>query len=261
MALKSGVCRNYLRATMRNSFNNQSWFVFLLLINLQYACITKKELNYLQSEDPSALDNLLIDNETPDYILLPGFKLVIDIRTTSQGATRIFEDTKRFTVNADGELELPLGGTVSVMGLKMSEAKQKILGAISPFLLDPFISIRLAEISYTVLGEFRTPDSYTSGQEALTIFRAIGKAGDLTRLANRRKVTLIREYPDGAKVHQIDLTSPDLLTSEFYYIYPQDLIYAETGDKSVLHNNRELTSLIKYALAVLGGLVVATSVL
>ena len=49
---------------------------------------------------------------------------------------------------------------------------------------------------------------------------------DLTDFANRNQVAVIRQTKTGSSVHYIDMTKRDLLASDFYYLKPNDIIYA-----------------------------------
>src|SRR5690606_11074595 len=73
--------------------------------------------------------------------------------------------------------------------------------------------------------EFRSPGRYGVLQSRLTIFEAIAEAGDLLVQADRRHALLIRQYPEGQRVHEIDLTRREMILSEFYYIQPGDQLY------------------------------------
>ena len=64
-------------------------------------------------------------------------------------------------------------------------------------------------------------------QNSVTIFEAIANAGDLTTVAKRDEILLVRQYPDGSQIHKINLLDRNLLGSEYYFLRPNDLIYAE----------------------------------
>jgi polysaccharide biosynthesis/export protein len=53
---------------------------------------------------------------------------------------------------------------------------------------------------------------------------AIGNSGDIPVTGDKTNVIIIRQYPLGQKVHHIDLTSIDAMTSPYYFIQPNDLI-------------------------------------
>jgi polysaccharide export outer membrane protein len=47
----------------------------------------------------------------------------------------------------------------------------------------------------------------------------------MTEFANRNKVALIRQVSGGSEVHYLDLTSDKILSSPYYYLQPNDVIY------------------------------------
>ncbi|MCD8186556.1 MAG: hypothetical protein LUD68_09010 [Rikenellaceae bacterium] len=61
----------------------------------------------------------------------------------------------------------------------------------------------------------------------MTILEALGMAGDLTIYGKRDNILVCRET-DGEKFYErVDLTSPDIFASEYYYLRQNDLIYVE----------------------------------
>ncbi|MEP1954333.1 MAG: sugar transporter, partial [Algoriphagus sp.] len=77
------------------------------------------------------------------------------------------------------------------------------------------------------LGEFNRSGKYTILQNRVTIYEAIAFAGDLSRVAKRDEIVLLRQYPDGSQMHKINLLDRELLGSEFFLLKPNDMIYAE----------------------------------
>lgn len=61
----------------------------------------------------------------------------------------------------------------------------------------------------------------------MTIFEAIANAGDLTTVAKRDEVLLIRQYPEGTRLHRINLLDRQIVASPFYFIQPNDQLYIE----------------------------------
>jgi polysaccharide export outer membrane protein len=51
-------------------------------------------------------------------------------------------------------------------------------------------------------------------------------AGDFTDFANRGQVALIRQTEKGSVVHYLDLNSVSILSSPYYYLKPNDVVYA-----------------------------------
>ncbi len=145
-----------------------------------------------------------------------------------QGAGDIFF-MNGYTIDEKGEIEIPLIGKTKLVGLSTDEAKVLIEKEVARFVNkdEYFVRVRLGGIRYSALGEFNQSGKFTILQNRVTIFEAIAFAGDLNRIAKRDEILLIRQYPDGSQIHKINLLDRSLLTSEFYWLKPNDLIYAE----------------------------------
>jgi len=91
----------------------------------------------------------------------------------------------------------------------------------------PVVSVKLVNRYVTVLGEVRNPGHYPFSQDRLSIFSAIGLAGDVTDYGNRNEVILIRNENKINTRYNIDLTKSEILATNFYYLRPNDLIYVK----------------------------------
>ena len=132
-----------------------------------------------------------------------------------------------FLINENGDIELPLIGKIQVINKNIEEATKIISNEVGRYINDPYVVVRLGGIRFSALGELNVPGRYSILQSNATIFEAIATAGDLTELANRKKILLIRKTPDGYLTHNIDLTERSLLSSPYYFIQPNDQIYVE----------------------------------
>ena len=134
-----------------------------------------------------------------------------------------------FTLDDMGVVELPLLGELKLSGLTTKEAKLLIENEMVRLVNkeDLFVRVRLGGIRYSALGEFRMAGKHNILQNRVTIFEAIANAGDLTELAKRNELVLVRQYPEGSRMFKIDLNNKNLLSSEFYFIQPNDMLYAE----------------------------------
>jgi polysaccharide export outer membrane protein len=59
------------------------------------------------------------------------------------------------------------------------------------------------------------------------VLEAIANAGDITVVGDRKHVTIIRQLPQGASLHDIDLTDIKVMESPYYYLQPNDYIYVK----------------------------------
>ncbi|HEX3730372.1 MAG TPA: polysaccharide biosynthesis/export family protein [Opitutaceae bacterium] len=109
------------------------------------------------------------------------------------------EDLKSLLrVSSEGDIVFPLIGAVSVKGLSPREAADTLARKLSQgYLINPQVSITVMEFSkhsFTVLGQVQKPGSYDiPDEQAVTLLQAIGIAGGYTRIADSRKVTLMRK--------------------------------------------------------------------
>ena len=100
-------------------------------------------------------------------------------------------------VTREGTITLPLLGPVSVAGLTVAEAIEKIRMELDRrFIVNPQVNLSVAEFSKrkcTILGQVQRPGIYEySGEEPMTLMQAVGFAGGLTRLASSSRMTLQR---------------------------------------------------------------------
>jgi polysaccharide export outer membrane protein len=159
-----------------------------------------------------------------------------------------------FLVDKKGNVEIPMLGTVKVAGLTTSDAKEAIRTEAQKYYKDPTIQVRFANYKITVLGEVTKPASYTVPNERVSVLDAIALAGDLTIYGKRENVLLIREVDHKKEVIRLDLTSSKLLSSPYFYLKQNDVLYIEPGkgkiDTTQVAQRQTLTILIS-ALALI----------
>src|SRR5690606_37426091 len=99
-----------------------------------------------------------------------------------------------YTLNKEGNIELPLVGEVNIKNMTLDEAKEMIVHELKKYFVseDYFIRVRLGGIRYSALGEFGRPGKFVVLQDRMTIFEAIAHAGDLNVVAKRDQLLLIR---------------------------------------------------------------------
>lgn len=190
--------------------------------------------------------------ETEEYFLQVNDIVEINIKTTSPELNVIFSAITAnqnnnamqmgggqgsgdaffmngYTIDDAGLVEIPLLGKVNLLGLSTDQAKNLVESKVAKIVNkdEYFVRVRLGGIRFSALGEFGQSGKFTILQNRVTIFEAIAFAGDLTNIAKRDQIILVRQYPDGSQIHKINLLDIDLLGSEYYFLRPNDMIYAE----------------------------------
>lgn len=218
-------------------------YVLMLLITLQ-SCVSLEEVNYLNHAD-SAYTNAQI--KPYEHILRAGDLLFIKVASGDMQVDRIFNAgnsntssseiakgayLSAYEINKSGYIQLPLIDSLPVAGLTLSKTQEKLTIEYSKFLVNPHIQVKLGEFPLTVLGEVTNPGVHLISQPTVTLYELLAHAGDITDYGNKEKVTIIREENGKRSVHRVDLTQDDLLTSEYYYLQPNDVVYVP-GTKRV----------------------------
>ncbi|MHB1277304.1 MAG: polysaccharide biosynthesis/export family protein [Bacteroidia bacterium] len=132
-----------------------------------------------------------------------------------------------FVLDDSGYVSLPIIGKVKVDGQNIFEANETVQSAFNAYLNNVYIKVRFGGLRFSVLGEVRRPGKFLILQNRMTIFEAVASAGDLTELAKRDEISIMRQYPDGTRIHKVNLLDEKIISSPFYYIQPNDVIYVE----------------------------------
>jgi polysaccharide biosynthesis/export protein len=160
-----------------------------------------------------------------------------------------------YLVNDNGNIQFPVLGNVEAVGLSLKQLSENITKTLSDkkLLVDPIISIRFLNFRVTVLGEVEHPGVVPVSNERMSILEALGLAGDLTIYGKRDNVLLIREEEGIKIIKHIDLNSPETLTSAFYYLKSNDVIYVEPNKNKVrsASNSRQVLPILFSALSFL----------
>ena len=132
-----------------------------------------------------------------------------------------------YSIDENGSIDIPFVGKVDVIGLTLNEAHSAVDLKVSELFSNYHLQIRLGGVRFSALGEFNRPGKHVVMQNQVTIFEAIALGGDLSLVANREEIRLIRQYPSGTQIHSINLLDESVVGSPYYFIQPNDVLYAE----------------------------------
>ena len=238
-----------------------------LLIYLVSSCTSQKQLVYLQDDDSLTTENVYfrqqvdykIQNQDILYIRI----LSIDDRTNDlinvastryqqnlfQNETSLF--INGYSVDNSGNVELPIIGKVFVLNTTVEEAKDAIQEKTDQYLRNASVIVKLISFKFTVLGEVNRPGVYKNFNNQLTVLEAIGMAGDISDYGNRTKILVIRPTKNETRTYRIDLTNKDVLSSEGFFLLPNDIVYVEPIKSKTFRINIPTLSLFLTTLTTL----------
>jgi polysaccharide export outer membrane protein len=133
----------------------------------------------------------------------------------------------------------------------LEEANDTIKNKFSEYLNYTFVKTTLSNNKFTVLGEVKTPGTQKIIGENITIFEALGLAGDLTDFGNRENVRILRKINNETKVYVVDVSKTELISSNAYYILPNDIIYVEPMKVKLFKLNASSISLILSSVSII----------
>ncbi len=136
--------------------------------------------------------------EQPVYRLAPGDKVAVQVfgQTDMSG---------QFDVNADGNISMPLIGSVPASGRTLAELTDDLRGRINRFIVNPRFTVDIVTYRQVfVLGEVQKPGGYPYNV-GLTVQQAVALAGGFTRRAITDKIVLTRQMDGGPKEYGVGL--------------------------------------------------------
>jgi len=216
-------------------------FALLLVVLLLGSCVPHKEIIYLQEPD-EINDKLAYSNPKQKSVIKAFDQLYVQVTSFDDGRINFMSnDANRYgggrseadlamvsyTVDENGNINLPIIGDFNVLDLQADQAAEKIRLELELYLNAPTVKVSFVNKNVTIIGDVAQPGRYFYSSEHLNVFQAIGMAGDITIFGNRKYVVLIREVNNKVVKQRIDLTNVDLLGNNEFYLKPNDVLYVE----------------------------------
>ncbi len=213
------------------------------------SCVTQRNVEYLNFKKKGTKE--FTEAKTDEYRLKAGDELYIQISSLDDAALNVFSSASAMQslymgsinpygaslishhINKEGYLQLPVLGKILVTDKTLTQVSGILEDSLEFILNEPVVSVKLVNRYISVLGEVRNPGHYAFSQDKLSVYDALGLAGDITDYGNRTRVILTRNENGKNFCVDLDLTEPDILASEYYYVQPNDMIYVKPLRKRV----------------------------
>ena len=217
--------------------------IAVLLAVIFASCVPQKKMLYLKEAEMAAenLSKEYVNDRSINYKLQPGDNLYIHVINTidERSAASINGDVRGYlssdaniylqttTIDEDGCVEMPLVGKIEVKNLTVDEAKDRLQMAINTYINGSMLVVKLASFNLTLLGEVSRPGMYKVYQSQINLFEAVSLAGNMTNFAKKSEVKIIRQTDNGSEIITVDMGKADILSSPYYYLKPNDIVYVE----------------------------------
>lgn len=233
---------------MKNSLN----VILLACLLLSTSCVSQRKLSYLRDVTETSADSVnqtytsLKENYITKGDLLSIFVNALDIQAVQafnlpvanvqnlgsrQVSTNVSGGSLQgYWVDPDGNIDFPVLGKLHVEGLTTTMLKDTLTQLISRSVKDPIININFMNFFVTVLGEVKNPGRHAVGSQGMTIFEALGLAGDLTIYGKRNNVLVSREVDGKMEFARLNLNDEAIFASPYYHVRQNDVIYVEPNN-------------------------------
>jgi polysaccharide biosynthesis/export protein len=212
---------------------HKSYLIILLFLIFISSCITKRKIVYFQDHNTK-----LIPHNKKEYKIQAQDVLSIKILSLDDVSSQFYNINNGnvyspaalfytgYSVSDSGYVQLPMLDSIKVTGFTLDEAKNKIQVKINQQLVRATVLVKLV-FKFSVLGEVKNPGMHYVNNEQVSVLEALALAGDLTDVANRRRIKLVRPSESGTTMYIFDVTDSRIIESEFYYLQVNDIVYVE----------------------------------
>jgi len=235
--------------------------ILIAALLLTASCTSQQKLAYLNNLPETGGESFTM--EIPDYKLQPRDVLYITVKAmTPDGSIKDFLSTaiggqgisyaqgegggylSGYEVNSEGNVILPVAGEIKVTGLTLEETRKILQEKIDTVYIDATVECKLLSFKFTVIGEVHGPGSYINYNNYLTVLEAIGRAGGVSDYGRRDKVLVVRPTEKGTKTFNLNLQDKQLLSSEAYFLLPNDVVIVEPVKQKIFNQNLPTISFI-----------------
>jgi protein involved in polysaccharide export with SLBB domain len=170
-----------------------------------------------------ASSNIAISAPT-GYVLSPNDQVAVEV---------FGEDDLRTNgrLNAEGNLSLPLLGSIRLSGLTLTQAASRLTELYGrDYLVSPKVNIMLigyAKRRFTILGQVNRPGSYEMPEGSpggIDLLEAIAMAGGYTRIAAPERVSVRRQSAGGDQVIKVNAKRLTRSGGESFRVVPGDTV-------------------------------------
>lgn len=222
---------------------NQSLrFVTILLFALS-SCVPFKDIPLINETAEGSYD---VQVPEADYKLKKADLLNIDVKILNKSVTDILSPQQNqavqgggagtgsamiyftgYLIDQNGKINIPKLGEFVAEGKTTAELEVEVEDKLSTLYKTNEVTIRLSNFRITLAGELGSPGVQYIYERNYNLLQAITNAGGFTDFSNRKKIRLMRETDKGLKTIWLDMTNPKTLSSKYFYLQPNDMLYVE----------------------------------
>ncbi len=230
-----------------------SFLILSVLILVVFSSCNRK-VRYIYNNNQNIDSVYTYPVKSEPYRLKPNDVLQIKIVTTEPDINTLFKIDERvnnnnqnasasnfylsgFTVNDTGYVEIPILGNIEADGKTVSEFRNEVTSKTHQYLKNAIVNVKFVSFKISFLGEVNNKGPVYIYQDNIDILEAVSRAGGVSDYADMQNVTVVRNENNKRLVYKINLTQRALLTSDKFYLYPDDIVIINPIDAKIAKMN------------------------
>lgn len=246
---------------MRTRFK---WFSILLLLALAVSCVTPKKISYLRDMEYDKAYSAL---PAPELVIQPGDMLGIlvssdtpllaapfnGVSPTAGVEASVSPAAPVYTVNASGNIQFPVLGSLSVIGKTTGQIEQEIAESIIDlgYIKEPVVNVELSNFSVTVIGSAGNRLLESKGP-SLNLLQVIAQTTGATERTKIDDVMVIRTVNGKRMAYQVNLQKTSLFESPVFYLRQNDVVYIKPRGTSLSVEGSTVMTIVGTGLTLAG---------
>lgn len=215
--------------------------LYIIVSMLLFTGCSIKEYKLFQDENPEHTRDIQELNISYSSKIIPDDLLHIDIYNMNQKGNIFMKSTtesrgggSEYMVSQEGEIFLPLLGTVRVSGLTLKEMNTLLSEKYQQYLNQPYVKSKIKNHRVYVLGEVATQGMLPIEGNRMSIIEVITRSGGFTDHAIRDKLRVISENNGKFQMRTLDLTKLATLNTHNLMVKHNSIVYIEPKDTKAL---------------------------
>jgi len=199
------------------------------------ACYPTKRVGLIQERDALPEYEKGVYSQ---YRLQANDEIVIRVVSSNIETVRLFSPTNNYTssnaysyrIYEDGTVDIPFLSKVPVAGLTLNEAEAVMDTLMREYVPDAFVKLALTTGTFCVIGDAGR-GYFPIYKDRMTIYQALALCGGINETADFSKVKILRRVNGKTEIKEFDIRTKSLIDSEYYYVYPNDVIYLDVSQR------------------------------
>ena len=202
------------------------------------SCVTNRKIAYLQDmkhntqiELENKFEAVISPYDELDIVISsfdPELARPFNLRGSGSTANYNTTNTLAYLVDQNGDLELPVLGSIHASGLTRLQLQEHIKNMLiaGGYINDPYVLVRFRDFKVFFLGA-NGGKAITVTNERCTLLEALALSGDMNVYTNRNKIAVMREVNGKMVTRFLDPRSSKVFKDPFFMLQQNDFIITQ----------------------------------